>query len=196
MSNYINLDSLREYFYELVPSVKFTQRRGEFNISVIDQQTQIPIEDKPGVFLDGVLFDNYALIAGIPPGEIDRMAILPATYYYKVFTFGGIVDIHTKKSDFSIVKPLPEMTRFLFPMANACEWTFTSPDYTVDDFLDRKPDFRYLLYWEPQVQVDSSGEASVSFYTGDVKGSFVVKIVGMNATGEMMQAENEIRVVD
>jgi hypothetical protein len=194
MSNYISLDSLREYFYELVPSVKFTKRRGEFNISVIDRQTQIPIEDKPGVFLDGVLYDNYALIAGIPSGEIERMTILPAIYYYRVFTFGGIVDIHTKKSDFSILKPLPGMTRFLFPMANACEWEFVSPDYAVEDPSDRKPDFRYLLYWEPQVQADSSGGASVSFYTGDVTGVFDVKVVGINGAGEIIQAENEIHV--
>jgi hypothetical protein len=196
MSNYVNLDSLREYFYELVPSVKFTQRRGEFNISVIDQQTQVPTEDKPGVFLDGVLYDNYALIAGIPSGEIDRMAILPSTYYYKDLTFGGIVDIHTKKSDFGIVKPLPEMTRFLFPMANASEWTFASPDYTVEDSLDRKPDFRYLLHWEPNVKTNDAGEGAVSFYTGDVMGTFDIKVVGINAAGEIIQAENEIHVGD
>ncbi len=119
MTSYISLDSLREYFYELVPSVRFTGRKGEFNISVIDRQTSTFIDEKPGVFLDGVRYDDYAAIAGLPAGEINRIVILPTTYYYKDFTFGGIVDIHTKKSDFNGVKPLPNMTRFLFPMVNS-----------------------------------------------------------------------------
>ena len=192
--NYINLDSLREYFYELVPSVKFTQRRGEFEISVIDPITLTLINEKPGVFLDGVLYDNFAGIANIPVREIDRMAIVSNTYYYKDFTFGGIIDIHTKKSDFNSVKLLPNMARFIFPMADASEWKFLSPDYSIADSLNRIPDFRYLLYWEPNVRIENSGEVSVHFYTGDVTGNFVVKVVGMYDTGEILQAENEIIV--
>lgn len=51
LGNYITLDSLKEYFYELVPSVKFTRRRGEYDISVIDQKSLTYLEEKPGSFL-------------------------------------------------------------------------------------------------------------------------------------------------
>ena len=122
----LSLIHFREYFYELVPSVKFTQRRGEFDISVIDPLTLFPLNNKPGVFLDGVLYDNYAGLANIPVGEIDRMTVITNTYYYKDFTFGGIIDIHTKKSDFNSVKLLPNMTRFIYPMASKSEWRFVS----------------------------------------------------------------------
>lgn len=196
MKNYISLDSLREYFYELVPSVKFTQRRGEADISVIDQQTLTHIEEKPGVFLDGVKYDNYAIIAGIPAEEIDRMSILPTVYYYKDFTFGGIIDIHTKKSDFNGVKLLPGMIRFRYPLANACEWKFISPDYDVAGSPGRIPDFRYLLHWDPNVRPDSSGEASVRFYTGDLKGIYIVSVMGRSKEGEFLEAETEINVED
>jgi hypothetical protein len=194
LGNYIILDSLREYFYELVPSVKFTQRRGAVDISLIDQQTQTFIEDKPGVFVDGVLYDNYARIAGIPPGEIDRMAILPSTYYYRDFSFGGIVDIHTKKSDFTIVRPLPEMTRFLFPLSDKSEWTFTGVDHADRNSMERVPDFRYLLYWEPNAVPDADHETTLRFYAGDLSGSYVVKVAGLSETGEIIQAENEITI--
>jgi hypothetical protein len=194
--NYISLDSLGEYFYELVPSVKFNRRKEEFYFSVIDPLTLNYIEEKSGVFLDGVLYDNYAGIATIPLREIDRMAILPSVYYYKDFTFGGIIDIHTKKSDFNAVKLLPNMTRFIYPLASSSEWKFTSPDYSIPGSPDRIPDFRYLLYWEPNIRVENSEGVSIKFYTGDIKGTFVVKVVGISDEGEILQTENEIIIDD
>lgn len=196
LKDYYTLDSLREYFYELVPSVRFNQRRGELDISVRDSVSMTYYEDKPGVFIDGVLYDNYSEIAAIPVREIDRIAILPKTYYYKDFTFGGIIDIHTVKSDFHSVKPMPSMTRIIYPTADASEWKFTSPDYSLSGSGNRVPDFRYLLYWEPNVRAENSGGAKVQFFTGDVKGTFIVKVVGISETGEIVQAEQEILIDD
>jgi hypothetical protein len=193
LEDYVKLDSLREYFYELVSTVSFTQRKDKIDISVIDPLTMIYIKDKPGIFLDGVLYDNFSAIAKIPVEEIDRLAIISQLYYYKDFSFGGIIDIHTKKSDFNSVKPLKDMTRFIYPLANIPEWKFLHPDYSIDP-SDRTPDLRYLLHWEPVVKTDKSGEASIRFYTGDVKGTFVIKVVGLSGNGEILQTESEINV--
>jgi hypothetical protein len=81
MSDYFNLDSLREYFYELAPSVKFFTRKGELEVQVFDPVTMNYLEDKPGVFIDGVLYDYFAEINKIPVREIDHIAVIPSTYY-------------------------------------------------------------------------------------------------------------------
>jgi hypothetical protein len=195
LNDYFVLDSLREYFHELVPSVRYSQRRNEIDISVRDSVNSSYLEDKPGVFLDGVLYNDYAAIANIPVKEVDRIAVLPKIYYYRDFSFGGIIDIHTVKSDFNSVKPLSNMTRIIFPMADACKWKFTSPDYSVPGSTSRIPDFRYLLYWEPNVKIDNS-TVKVQFYTGDIKGIYIVKVIGISENGEIFQAENEIVVGD
>lgn len=196
LKKYIKLDSLREYFHELFPSVKFNLRRGEVNISIFDPLNMTDLENKTGVFLDGVYYDDYSAIANMPVAAIERIAVLPKTYYYKDFTFGGIVDIHTVKSDFNTISPLPNMTRFIFPLADAAEWQFGSPDYSEIGFNDRTSDFRYLLHWEPNIRMENSGEATVHFYTADVKGVFVVKVMGLSENGELMEAESEIVVND
>ena len=196
LKDYFTLDSLREYFYELIPTVKFTQRKKEIDISFIDPLNMSYLEDKPGVFIDGIFYNDYAAIANIPVKEIDRIAVLSKTYCYKDFTFGGIIDIHTIKSDFNSVKPLPNMTRIIFPLANASELKFTSPDYSTPGPQDRVPDFRYLLHWEPNLKIENSEEAKIQFYTGDVKGRFIVKIIGISKDGELLQAENEILIED
>jgi len=192
--NYIYLDSLREYFYELVPSVKFSRKKGETDIAVFDPNTMDFLDEKPGVFVDGVLYDNYAEIAKLAVRDIDRIAIIAETYYYGIFTFGGIIDIHTKKSDFNCVSPSPDMIRFIYPMADRDEWKFSSPVYSIAGNSDRIPDFRYLLYWQPDLRTSNSQDVSVKFYTGDLKGIYIIKVIGMSENGEMLEAENEIYV--
>jgi hypothetical protein len=194
MDRYILLDSLREYFYELVPSVRFTGRNGEYNIEVIDPVTLTALGEKPGIFLDGVLCESLAVIANIPCSEIKRITILPFEYYYKDLSFGGIIDIHTKKSDFSIADPLPNMSRFVFPLANSNEYEFQAPDYSRPDEADRSPDLRYLLYWSPAVKRDGSGTGEVNFYTGDIAGDYLIRIEGISGRGELLKAEAQILV--
>jgi hypothetical protein len=194
--NYINLDSLREYIYELVPTIKFTGKKEGSEIMVFDPVTMSYLEDKPGIFIDGVLYDNFAEIAKIPIREIDWMAVIPATYYYKNFTFGGVIDIHTKKSDFNSVPLLPNMNRFIYPLADFSEWKFSSPDYSEARSDPRAPDFRYLLYWEPTVRIEKSAKTKIQFYTGDVKGRFIISVVGISDKGEIIHAENEIYIDD
>jgi hypothetical protein len=88
------------------------------------------------------------------------------------------------------------MNRFIYPMADVSEWKFLSPDYSTPGSQIRIPDFRYLLYWEPSVRLEKSGETKLQFYTGDVKGRFIVKVVGISDKGEILQAENEIYIDD
>jgi hypothetical protein len=190
--NYIILDSLLEYFYELVPSVKFTSRKNEFDISIIDPLNQRYLSERPGVFFDGVLYDDYSEIANVPVSELSLMAVLPAEYYYQDFSFGGIVDIHTKNSDFKTVKLSDNMVRLKYPLADNDDLKFSGPDYSASN--GRIPDLRYLLYWEPWLKRASSGGFTFDFFTGDLPGTYIIKVAGISDKGSIFFCETEINV--
>jgi hypothetical protein len=103
MDDYVALDSLPEYFYELVPSVRFLSGRGKNKIWILDRISTTYLAEKPGVFVDGVLYTDYHQIARIPFQEMALIIVLPEIYYYLDFSFGGIIDLYTKKSDFTAV---------------------------------------------------------------------------------------------
>jgi len=194
MEDYILLDSLPEYFYELVPSVKFIRSRGKYDIRVLDQLTSADFKEKPGVFVDGVLYSDYDEIARIPVKEIENIFILPEIYYYDDFSFGGFIDLHTKKSDFSTVPLTSNMTRLIYPLASKREIVHNAPDYTLPDTRSRIPDFRYLICWDPDVTIGASGEKTIQFFTGDVSGDFTVKVTGISPQGRIVQSETRIIV--
>lgn len=195
LDDYVLLDSLSEYFYELLPAVRFIQNREKYEIKIMDRTNQVYYKEKPGVFLDGVLYTDFNEMARIPVKQIDNITVLPEVYYYRDFVFGGIVDLHTRKSDFTEVQLLGNMTRFLYPIASESEMSFTGPVHSSDS-LTRTPDFRYLLHWDPDVQLKPGGESEIQFYTGDVSGDFKIKITGLTSQGRLIRSETIITVYE
>ena len=53
---------------------------------------------------------------------------------------------------------------------------FYQPDYENKNI--QVPDNRITIYWDPEVQTDSTGTAKVSFYNSDLKGKALIRISG------------------
>jgi uncharacterized protein YfaS (alpha-2-macroglobulin family) len=55
---------------------------------------------------------------------------------------------------------------------------FYQPDYENND--NKIPDNRTTIYWNPEIQTDSTGKANVSFYNSDLKGEALIRISGVS----------------
>jgi len=194
IEDYIQLDSLPEYFYELIPSVQFIQNRGRSEIRVVDPVTFEILGEQPGVFLDGVLYPDYREITRIPVANFDRITILPEVYHYHDLTFGGIVDIHTTGSDFNGVRLLPNMARLIYPMTSKSELKYEPRDYSESGNSEKSPDLRHLICWDTNVMIDDSGKKEIQFYTGDVPGEYTIKVTGITSGGKIVRSETRINV--
>jgi len=61
---------------------------------------------------------------------------------------------------------------------------FYSPDYASEAAISsRLPDFRNVLYWSPAINTNEKGQGSISFYTGDIPGKYLVEIQGISKDG-------------
>ena len=65
---------------------------------------------------------------------------------------------------------------------------FFSPDYSTPKEAHAKPDFRSTLYWNPEINIDTTGTAEVSFYNGDYHTNYQVIIEGVTADGVPLRA--------
>ena len=69
---------------------------------------------------------------------------------------------------------------------------FVAPAYDSEEQVkSRIPDFRHTLYWNPEV---TPATDTVSFYTSDMKGKYVVTLQGITATGEAVKVLGEFVV--
>ena len=62
---------------------------------------------------------------------------------------------------------------------------FYSPVYDSDQQINSPvPDFRNVLYWNPEADTDTQGQNKLSFYTGDRPGRYIGIIEGISPGGE------------
>jgi uncharacterized protein YfaS (alpha-2-macroglobulin family) len=65
---------------------------------------------------------------------------------------------------------------------------FYSPQYT-DKNQKTRPDHRITLYWNPKVETDEKGHASVKFYASDISKRYLITLEGVSDDGIVIHKE-------
>ncbi|MCY1722770.1 carboxypeptidase-like regulatory domain-containing protein [Prolixibacteraceae bacterium Z1-6] len=192
MDDYIRLDSLSEYFYELVPYVHFNRVKKDYQLQVINRKSKFALGDRPGVFIDGVLYTDFDEMAKMPVEDIDRIDVIWELYYYKDFTFDGIVSVYTKKANFYSVDLQGNMMRIVYPMTDRNNLRFKVKEYGSEKDANRNPDLRDLLLWKPFV--DARDLPKLNFFTSDISGVYEISITGYTSSGERISYSTDFYV--
>ena len=192
LSDYVRFTTmeevLREYVLEINVRKNGSQYRfGTFNapgFSLRDMQyAETIFEKNPLVLLDGVpVFDMNKIIA-YDPLKVEKLEVVAQKYHYGTLTAEGIASFTTYKGNLEGFKLNPHDIVLDYEGLQQ-KRVFYSPEYTTEQQRSsRKPDFRELLFWAPQIHTDNSGKAQLSFYTGDLPGKYVVVVQGLTADG-------------
>jgi hypothetical protein len=75
-------------------------------------------------------------------------------------------------------------TYLVKPMNYGDHKVFYSPKYTTANKDNKKPDLRSTIYWAPNVVTNKKGEAHISFFSADKKGSYTVWLEGSDMQGK------------
>jgi hypothetical protein len=184
MADYIQLPAIEELFFELVNTVLIKRRKDSFSLSVLDPATNRLLLGEPLLLLDGVpIFDIDPVITYMDPVDIDRIEVLSSWYILGDKFYSSVINMITQQADFSHVELPAYAIRkhydFLqYPVS------FTTPDHSVStDTSGMIPDYRNLLYWNPEVITDARGRAELSFYTSDDISDFRIVIQGLTQDG-------------
>lgn len=155
---------------------------------------RIPVQ----FFINGMAVDVQSL-NGIMPGEVigieiflrDELGIVSRTHQNN-----GVVSIYTNTDH----KPTERMSlaeiEALLPKSNVVDLTplgyiakrsFYAPKY---DTPERRAvnDIRTTVYWNPNIQTDEEGKASLTFYNADGRGTYRVVVEGFDDDGNVGRA--------
>ncbi len=175
--DFVPLDSITEYFYEVISSVNLVGRNDKFR--VISEDNRL-LNGAPAFFLDGVFFKTSNYIKQIKPQLCNSIEIVRKPFLMKEKTFQGLVALYTKKGNFP-VENMPEYsTRIEYPLydtsGNFLSWNKQIPDHI--------PYFRNTLYWNPDIDISSDKKAHIEFLTPDDNSWYEMEIFGFTREGE------------
>lgn len=160
----------------------FLPNRGNFGI----QTSMIPAL----MVIDGMIIDQStdSSIPPIQPLDVKSISLLSGTQAFNMFggrARGGVIFIITRQERVALgdqsTSEINGTLNYTHPGYYSAR-TFYSPRYPVPKAVAARPDLRTTLYWNPSVQ---TGERSntLSFFTGDLTGTFTIQIEGISAGG-------------
>lgn len=196
LEDYIRLPAVEELFVELVKTVIIKRRRNSFRLTVLDPVTFNPVAGEPLFLLDGVpVLDIDPVITYMDPVDIVKIEVLSSLYFLGDKFYYSIINLITKQAEYGHFD-LPSYAlrkSYLFAQYPV---SLKVPDYSSEnDTLSMIPDFRNLLYWNPEVVTDSDGKASVSFYTSDDISDYRIVIQGLTKDGLAGYKEAVISII-
>lgn len=191
-----------EYFYDLDEWRRFKTVR-EILIEFVKGVSRRKINGKNMLFTTSSSsrqnWPALVLLDGAPITDADKLLEYDATklkylvIYTNLYTFGhniwnGVISFVSKRATLSDIL-LPEdsqMFTYSFPQERPA---FLSPVYEGEEALSSvKPDFRHTLYWNPSVC------GTCEFYTSDLKGTYLVRLQGVDANGAVQTWNSEFTV--
>jgi hypothetical protein len=152
----------------------------------------------PLLLVDG-LEVTWEKIKYIPLGDVDKIEVLKnsalmAVYgsrggngVISVLTKMGRPDLYAEYERFVPGRITPRVKGFQQPRK------FYSPQYSLNNINDPKPDFRPTLYWNPDVRFDDR-EAKFEFYTSDKMARYHVFVEGITKRGKIISAHHLLSV--
>lgn len=119
----------------------------------------------------------------------------PSAAIYGSEGSNGVIAIYSRQGQrgVQVTERKPGIINFTHPGLYKVR-KFFAPNYASKKVDHQKPDLRTTLFWEPQVQLNGTKEAEVSFYTCDNAGTYLVKVEGIAKSGQTVYGTYQIRV--
>lgn len=180
LSEYTPMQSIREALTEFVEGIKSDKHNGQHALFTTYEES-IGYSRQPAlVLLDGVPVQDIEKLLDYDARKIHYILIYRGKYTFGNTVQEGVISFTTYTGDLpNFVLPENErLYEYDFPQDHP---SFLAVEYPDDkSAASVQPDFRSLLYWNPQVR----GNA-VSFYTSDMAGVYEIQLTTFNALGEI-----------
>lgn len=195
LADYTRFQTMEEVLSEYVPGVSVRrQGGGHFALRVNNVPYKMYFTDPPLLLLDGVpVFDTDKFMA-VSPLKIRTLDVVTGRYFLGPLSYPGIVSANSYKQDLGGY-PLDPRAVVLDYDGIQARREFVAPSYATGvQQASRLPDFRQLLYWNPQVTTGAQGKADLRFYTSDQEGRYRVVVQALTADGRFTTASQTFTV--
>ena len=184
IQKYIDLSTFEEYFTEIFIGTKIEKGENGKQIKLEYLRNKQELSKPPLILIDGIPISNVNKFLSIPPSEIDKVEIIYNYYILGRTTYGGIFHLYTKKKNSASLIDTKNLSFYKFVGFTGLNKLREIKYTDENDLKSRKADYRNTLYWNPEIITDDNGESTISFYTSDEKGKFLITIEGVGENGD------------
>jgi len=190
LDNYTRFPTMEEVLREFTREVKVRKKGDDFQLRMFYDLEDRFFDEKPLLLVDGVPVSENTLME-LDPLQVEKLEIIDNRYLYGSYFINGIVSFDTYKGDVEVEELNAEAYETRYQGLEAAR-VFYSPLY-ASDTLQRIPDYRNTLYWNPELNFDDGG-ATAEFFTGDRPGRYLIRVEGIDQLGRANFSETILEV--
>ena len=185
LRDYIAFSSMTEVFREILSGVLLRKnKQSEPEIILLYTKRNKKYESEPLYIVNGIPTFNTKYVLDLEPSIVESIGVINSPENLGRFgEFGkyGVIVINVKED---IAANSDEGTIKISGYDIVKE--FYQPKYENTEIKNNSiPDFRSVLYWNPNVTTDENGEALVDFYTSDEVSNYHITVEGLSSTGQI-----------
>ncbi len=190
IDDYIDLPTLKEVLIELAPGVFPRERDKEPYLSFNGNKLTFDLINQypPLLLVDHLpVFDLEKLLL-MSPKKIYRVEVLNEIFILGRISYGGIVNVITRKGDLAGID-LPDNSFFFDFTSFLLQDEQAFPRHEDQEFDSENPDYRNCLYWSPDIKAAPGQDLELDFFTSDNNGDYEVLIRGIGKDGSILQGK-------
>jgi hypothetical protein len=196
LEDFIQLPVMEEIFREIIKSVIVYRKAGTLRLGVIDRETREIIGDHPMFLLDGVPLFDHGMILGIDPALISIIHVVDAKYFMGGLEMDGIIDIRSGQGRFADFDLPASTVTCSFQSCAGNVNNPVKPGHLPDAASGgSEPDFRSLLYWNPDMTTGEDGRAEFPVHAADIPGNYSIVIHGISPDGRIGWAVEALEII-
>ncbi len=194
LDNYARFTTLEEVIREYVTPVSLTKADGKFKLSVYDDVNKHFFTGDPLILLDGVVIKDVDKFLEYDPLKIRKLEVVSKLYFLGNLAYNGIINFTTYNGKMEAYELDPNSVVLDYKGLQSQRY-FKAPSYDTQNEIDsRIPDFRHLLFWEPNINFADSSKKKISFFTSDEVGTYAIILQGITSNGDPIYKEQLITV--
>jgi len=192
MKDYIDLETMEQVFLELVPHARIFQREGQYHFELLNNKNYA-LPGDPLLLLDNLpVFDPGKLVE-LHPSLIQKIEVINRTYMIGENVYNGIILFTSNTNNFGEIE-FHGASVFTEYQTLSNDQAWHKRIHTSEKMKDREiPDFRTLLYWNPDLKVSDEG-TPITFYASDRTGQYDIIVRGYDQDGRWYYGSHTIEI--
>jgi hypothetical protein len=192
--DYTEFQDMVEMSKNIIPGLRIRKENDSYSINMLGMENDYNTNSSPAIFLDGVLIDDVSRIVYLGSEKISKIEMVKSAWYFGDIEFHGILSIFSKKNEIDKIQ-LPSTSHIINIGNYAKNNRLIFPDYSTIDTINKEvPDFRQLLYWNPDMGFKHNDKKKIEFYSSDISGKYLIKAFGITSNGNIIESVCEIIV--
>jgi hypothetical protein len=184
LDDYARFATLEEVIREYVTPVTLVKEKGKYQFYVYDEAYKQFFEQSPLVLLDGVIIKDIDKFLEYDPLKIRKLEVVSRVYFSGNLAYNGIINFTTYTGKLEGFEIDPNAIVLDYKGLQA-KRIFNAPVYENGNQQENRiPDFRQLLFWKPDLQINK--KQNLSFYSSDSKGNYIISIQGISKDGKLL----------